>query len=329
MDQAVATRQTGNVVLFVGTESAYWGLKDYEVASQTARAMGVDSLAVKCADGENRWYRDISQIREQRSTVLSQGCGYIPYTYMYGPKFGNSQIDGEVAILKELMSVSDGIVCGDLEVEWNNQVGGAQHLAQVMSHNSGVFIVTTWADPLVQGWSGVMEALSAVVDVWVPQQYTNWLALQESTLSNLGAHVIQPAIELVSEFGGNNPIDNAVLAKSRGHKTLWIWEYGQARSNPNLVRSCAAIIGKTLTSAQSVNIQQKHPTPTVATPATKSYTIQSGDTLASIAVKLGIANWWQDLYVANLNTLSVVAHQHGQEVSASLIYPGTKLTYKV
>ena len=88
--------------------------------------------------------------------------------------------------------------------------------------------------------------------------------------------------------------------------------------NPNLLRPgvrlvippkpgtpSAAMAQQPVDSGTSIRIVAERPAkPTTAAPATKSYTVQSGDTLSSIADKFtGSANNWQKIYAANKGSI--------------------------
>jgi hypothetical protein len=311
---AKASAITGKVVLFIGVECARWSVMDFARAAKAARAMGVDTIAPKRLDGGIPWYATAAHLREERAAVLDEGCGYLPFAYCYGPRFGSKQIVEECRLLAEMMDANDGAVCADMEIEWNGRTADAIHFATLMRPVPGFLYVTSWADPYQQDWSGVTRALAPCVNAWVPQQYTNWLAARESQLIALGETCIQPALDLTTEFGANDPLALARQARSHGHTTIWLWEYQPALSRQDYVRSIAAVMGD--------------PTPPPA-PAPRTYTVQPGDTLTSIAHKLGLPHWRTTLYNLNRDAIEAAARAHGQPNShnGDLIYPGEILRY--
>ncbi len=321
---AKATEVAGKVVLFIGTECRTWSIQDFANAARNARAMGVDTISPKRLDGGIRWYGDVSRLREERAAVLAEGCGYLPFAYCYGPRFGDAQIADECRLLAEMMEANDGSVCADMEVEWNGRVAEAERFAALMRPVAGMLYLTSWADPLQQQWAEVTHVLAPCVNAWVPQQYTNWLAAQEASLVALGETCVQPALDLTSEFGANDPFALAQQARTHGHTTLWLWEYQPALRNPNLTRSIAAAMGTPLPNGSPVTL----PAPQ-RPPRQRTYVVREGDTLASIAARLNLPNWYADLYLPNRALIERVAQQHGQPNShdGSLIYPGEALAY--
>lgn len=321
---ARATEVAGKVVLFIGTECRTWSIGDFARAARNARTLGVDTIAPKRLDGSIPWYGSAARLREERTAVLAEGCGYLPFAYCYGPRFGAAQIADECRLLAEMMAENDGAVCADMEVEWNGRVAEAERFAALMRPVAGMLYVTSWADPRQQDWLGVTRALAPCVNAWVPQQYNNWLAAQEQQLVALGETCIQPAFDLTGEFGANDPFALAQQARARGHTTLWLWEYQPALRNSNLTRNIAAAMGNPLASAAPVKL------PTPLRPARRRvYAVREGDTLAAIATRLNLPNWYADLYLPNRAGIEAAARAHGQPDShdGALIYPGMSLIY--
>lgn len=309
---------TGKVVLFIGVECARWSVMDFARAAKAAREMGVDTIAPKRLDGGIPWYATAARLREERAAVLAEGCGYLPFAYCYGPRFGAKQVVEECSLLAEMMDANEGAVCADMEIEWNGRTADAVHFATLMRPVPGFLYVTTWADPYQQDWSGVTRALAPCVNAWVPQQYNNWLAARESQLIALGQSCIQPALDLTTEFGANDPLAIARQARERGRDAIWLWEYQPALARTDYVRSIAAMMG-----------DPNPPAPPPPGPRSRVYTVQPGDTLASIARRLVLPDWRVSLYERNRATIEATARAHGQPDShnGDLIYPGERLRY--
>ena len=195
----------GNTSVWVGNEALNWTIADFTNAAKSIKALGFDSMTVKRADGTSKWYASITQIQSEKSAVEAEGLHYIPFIYCYGPKFGNSQIEGECAILKELAGVAN-VVQADMETEWNGNVAAAQLFASIMKPMTQPLSVTIVADPTVQNWNGVLAALAPVVNSWVPQYYDTWLS-QQSLPSE--ATVVQPGVDICQRRRGfGSPADS-------------------------------------------------------------------------------------------------------------------------
>ena len=311
-----ATAIAGRVVLFIGVECARWSVMDFARAAKAARAMGVDTISPKRLDGGIPWYATPTHLREERAAVLAEGCGYLPFAYCYGPRFGSQQIAEECKLLAQMMDANEGSVCADMEIEWNGRAADAIHFATLMRPVPGFLYVTSWADPYQQNWSGVTRALAPCVNAWVPQQYNNWLAARESQLITLGETCIQPALDLTNEFGANDPLAIARQARANGHQSIWLWEYQPALARQDYVRQIAAIMG------------DPNPAPAPAS-RERTYTVQPGDTLEGIADKLGLPHWRTAIYNLNRDAIEATARAHGQPDShlGDLIYPGEILRY--
>jgi hypothetical protein len=348
-------KKVGQKVLYVGIECYSWGLADYVTAAKNARALGFDSISPKQADGGYRWYSSVAQLAQRRAAVLAQGVGFVPFTYMYGPKFGNGQIAIEVAIAREITETCDGLVVMDLEAEWNGQDGAAALLAHSLSNWPGDIILTTWADPTQQNWINVLKALDPVVSAWNPQEYSNWLDGQEGEFAQAGVNLSKlfPSIDISAISAANNPIAIIADGLKRGHDSFWIWEYGSILSASALTKSILALMPKPaqvtpppaptppvlMTPAPTVT-PVKPVVPAVCTPLPApthtnvvygKYTIKSGDALENIAVALNIKNWYQDLFMPNKVVLDAAAAAHGVANSnnGTLIYVGTVLQYPI
>jgi len=157
-----AQQNAGASVLWIGVECANWSIPQFVAAAQAAKALGFDTISPKRADGSIRWYHTPQQLAAERAAVLAEGVGYLPFAYCYGPHFGLQQVHDECAVLAEMCAANDGSVLADLEAEWNGQVESATLFAQLMQPVSGLLYLTTWADPNLQDWDGVLAALAPV-----------------------------------------------------------------------------------------------------------------------------------------------------------------------
>lgn len=235
-------KKTGQHQLFLGIPTYSWSLAQFQKAAQFARSHGVDCLLVKVADGGNIWYGGMSGWHNIRNTILAEGVGAIPYIYSYGNKFGalDAEIDILIAHLQDI-----GIICMNAEAEWNGQVSWAQHLCSRMQPVPGTFLVSTWANPSVQNWLGVIQALAPCTTVFMPQQYNNHLAtFYWQEFAQNGAAYIQPTLNLTEDFGANDPVQNAIAAHDQGHTAISVWYYEAATANPGLLDAVYAAFPK-------------------------------------------------------------------------------------
>lgn len=223
---------TGKHLLFLGVETLTWTDQQFIDAAQFARAHGVDSLLVKFAEGGIVWYNGIDGFRRIRDAIKAQGVGVVPYMYSYGDTYGF--LDGELNLLAEYMQ-DNGVVCADMEVEWNGHVDWASRMNARLQPLPGVFLVSTWADPFQQDWGGIIRALNPCVNAYLPQQYTLFLASSWQQFLQSGAACLQPTVDLSQEFGINDPVAIASAAYNQGHTALSVWYYGFAVNNPDLL----------------------------------------------------------------------------------------------
>lgn len=242
---------TGQHLLFCGTSTQTWALSQFTEAAQFARAHGIDSLLLKVADGTYKWYGGLNGYRQIKAVIEAAGVGVIPYTYSYGNTYG--ALDTEIDILISYMQDS-GVVCADMESEWNGQVGWASHLASRMSPLQGVFLVSTWADPSLQNWQGVIQVLAPCADAFMPQQYNNYLSTFWWQFAAAGASCLQPTLDMTQDFGSNDPVSIASDAYSQGHTAISIWYYETALANPGLLDQVLAAFPKTIQEDSNVSI---------------------------------------------------------------------------
>lgn len=351
------SHKVGQKLLFVGLESFNWSVVDVVRAAQNARALGFDTLIMKAADGQNRWYSNISDLVAKRNACLSQGVGCLFYTYMYGPRFGAIQVQVEVAIAKEIHDSCGSMIVLDMEAEWNGQEGSAALLASYLKAFNGDVMVTTFADPAEQNWIGVIKQLAPYVSAWMPQVYTSFLDHAEQEFkddADVDLTKVFPVINIAGLFAENNPVTVLADAVKRGQQSYAVWEYSAMLSNINLVKTLLALLpkvnvslsGPVVSPPSSSPVVTVAPHPTATNPTTApvtlpnsgtsairyaKYTVVDGDTLEKIAEKLHISNWYQDLFLPNRVTLDAVAKAHGQANSGNgnLIYSGTVLDYPV
>lgn len=234
-------QKIGQHLLFLGVNTQGWGDAQFQEAAQFAKAHGIDSLLIKCADGGNWWYGGLGGYQRIRDLIKAVGVGVVPYTYSYGNTY--NYLDGEIDILIALMQ-SDGVVCADMETEWNGQVGWAGHLTSRIQGQSGLFLVSTWADPSLQNWAGVIQSLNPCVDCYLPQQYSNYLAALWGQFGDNGAACLQPTVA-IQGVDTNDPVAIAKAAHDQGHTSLSIWYHDDATANPGLLDQILAAFPKT------------------------------------------------------------------------------------
>ena len=249
---------TGQHQLFLGTSTASWSIAQFQQAAQFAKAHGIDALVVKIADGSYRWYGGLSGYQSIKKAIQAEGVGVIPYTYSYGNKY--NALDSEIDILISYMQDS-GVVVADMEVEWNEQIGWASHLCSRMQSQSGVFLVSTWADPSLQNWSSVLQALNPCVGAYMPQQYNNYLG---SFWRDFGGVCLQPTLDMTQDFGPNDPVALAAAASQQGCSAISIWYYETAAANPALLDQILAAFPKSTQQQENTMSTIDLSNPTVA-----------------------------------------------------------------
>ena len=289
-------KATGQHLLFLGANTFKWSLDQFKQAAIFAKAHGIDSLLVKVCDGTTLWYGNMGGFGLIRATILEQGVGVIPYAYSYGNKFG--ALDSEITLWLPYLQEC-GVFCMDAEAEWNGQTAWATQLCSRMQGQPGLFLVSTWADPSLQNWQGVIKALAPCTSIFMPQQYTNSLATYWQQFGANGATWLQPTVDLTNEFGTNNPVAIAKAAYAQGHTALSVWYYDTAVANPGLLDAIYAAFPK-----QSGTAPTPTPNPNIIKAAQSTW-YSTAHLFGGVPLDYttGIAQAWQNEYVNNLHNM--------------------------
>lgn len=276
----------GTTPLFVGVESQYWSLAQFQNAAARAKALGISSLLVKVADGGNYWYQSIGGWQGVLAAVKAAGIKAVPYTYCYGDADGGLQ--SEIAVLTTVMK-QVGIVIADMEVEYNGHPEWARAVSDALKPVPGTFGVCTWADPNLQDWQSVLAALAPCVNFWLPQVYSDYLAgVYKAQYAGYGPP-IYPIFDLAGDFGPNNIIAHVRAAQS---PIIALWEYQELASVAASLSTVLQFGGTT-------------PMPKPTTPSQNQVTAaqQEWESTASSfpgsvspSYTTGIANAWEERY---------------------------------
>jgi len=229
----------GTSPLFLGVETASWSLSQFQTAAHSAKALGITSLFVKIAEGGIRWYGGIGGWQRVLDTIKAEGIHAVPYTYCYGNGYG--VIETEINILIDAMHYS-GVVVADMEGEYNGQVGWAIQVCNALKPITGVFGVTTWADPNEQNWQGVITALAPCVNFWLPQVYTDNLARVYHAQYDPHGLPYYPILYLGVLANSTNDI--LAIAKSANSPIIGYWEYQNLAAHASAVKQAQTFVTK-------------------------------------------------------------------------------------
>lgn len=232
---------TGQHIMFLGTNTKSWTTGQFTDCAAWCQKMGVDTVLLKVADGYEKWYGGATIYSQIRSIFLQHGVGCGPYTWMYGDKYG--YLDKEIDILLEYMPIG-GFIVADMEQEWNGQNAWCKRLAARMQNVQGTFAVSTWADPDIQNWVMNIKILAPIVDIWMPQVYSDNLDGMVDQYANL-VDCLQPTVMLESWAGANHPVNIAMRAYRNGHTAISVWYYEQAKANESLTSAIFNAFPKT------------------------------------------------------------------------------------
>lgn len=237
MSAADIAKITGKRIIFCGVDTHDWTLGQFQAAAQWARAHHIDTLLIKTGEGTWLWYNGFAGWETIRRVILAEGVGAIPYFYSKGDSLGG--LDGEIAIYKQYMQ-ADGILCIDAEIEWDGHADWGQRLATALRPVPGMLLVSTWADPSWQNWGNVIRALAPATDVFMPQQYNDFLQTFWQEFAADGASFLIPTVNLDQSFGTNHPVTIAADAAAEKHPAISIWDYEVAVTVPDLIDQITA-----------------------------------------------------------------------------------------
>lgn len=225
-----------DTVLMLGNESEHMTDSQLNSAARFAAKLGFKAITFKVGDGNIR-YRNAHETLQAINAVNDTGMGAMPFIYIYGPKFGDAQIKLEASIITEIADTAFGEVVVDMESEWNNNPRACGLLRDGLKSfvdSKHSLIISTWADPVQQGWVQNIQELNPVVEkygAWSPQQYSLWLLQQEHQLITMKGDIFPEANMMV------DPIAVAAQASSKRHKSFWVWYYVSVESMQNLART--------------------------------------------------------------------------------------------
>lgn len=218
--------------LFTGIETENWSSSQFTQAALFAKSAGVDSLIVKVADGTNAWYGGLSGFTAIRNAILQVGVGCLPYIYSYGDKFGG--FSQELNIIETYLNAI-GLMCIDLEAEWNGQSAWAQQLNERFANNPNYLYISCMADPAIQNQNEVLQTIAPSVNVWMPQVYSDFLqSVWHKQFSDIGiTDGFNVTYSLDPTSSGPNNTLQSVKANQAHSPYVSIWEYQLAVGSQN------------------------------------------------------------------------------------------------
>ncbi len=202
--------------MFFGIETFTWTTSQFLDAAAQMRAYGVDTLIIKVAEvgsvAGNIWYGGFNQAVALLKSIQGTGMGVLPYQYCYGDTYGNLNL--EVSIANQFLQAGFDY-CLNMETEFNGQVVWAQRVAAGLS---APVYVSTWADPVIQNWSGVAQAMLPKTKFFLPEVYTAFLQgvwQQQYLSSGIPLNKCIPTITAET------------IPVASGRLNITMWEYSQ------------------------------------------------------------------------------------------------------
>lgn len=208
----------GNAGLFTGIETYNWSFQDFHNCMSFCSLNGIDVWYLKCYEiTQGEWYSSLGGSFQLMSTLQKAvpNVKIIPYGYFYG----NDVLTEGSAISTYLSKW--GHFCIDVEGEFDNHPEKMNALIAQINKAGGILYCSTWANPNTHNYTLCLKELDKIVDVWMPQIYTDSLLKEFYQQWISTTHPVEPTFHIV-----NTP---AADCQSFHHFSLW--EYQLAQQN--------------------------------------------------------------------------------------------------
>lgn len=207
--------------LFLGVETAEWTIDEFKHAFQFCIDNKVDQVIIKIYEvTQGEWYRSLGGPTPVITLAQDMGLDVLPYGYYYGVS------SDELASMKRYLAFY-GKYCLNLEDSFNNHPEMAQSVADALKDHTGKVYVSTFCDPVTNQWSKNIDILDPVVDVWMPECYSDVLVREMYSQFNKVTGKIEPTFHVTQT--------NALLATI--YPNFSIWEYQNALNNVSALKA--------------------------------------------------------------------------------------------
>lgn len=158
------------VGLFIGVESYNWTIADFNKSASFCVQYGIDTVYLKIYEiTQGEWYGGIGGVDKVMTVFEDQGIKVIPYGFFYGQSLS------EVTVARKYLSIYKDF-CMDMEGGFDNNPNNVvQAFSDGLKNHPGTLYVSTWANPVTHLWAPNIAILDDVVDVWMPQAYSDSL----------------------------------------------------------------------------------------------------------------------------------------------------------
>lgn len=207
--------------LFLGVETAEWTIDEFKHAFQFCIDNKVDQVIIKIYElTQGEWYRSLGGPTPVITLAQDMGLDVLPYGYYYGVS------PDELTSMKRYLAFY-GKYCLNLEDSFNNHPEMAQSVADALKDHTGKVYVSTFCDPVTKQWSKNIDILDPVVDVWMPECYSDVLVREMYSQFNKVTGKIEPTFHVTQT--------NALLATI--YPNFSIWEYQNALNNVSALKT--------------------------------------------------------------------------------------------
>lgn len=208
--------------LFLGTETFGWNEAQFDQVAQYCVDNQIDQVVLKVYEiTQGEWYSSLGGARNAILRFNVKGIDVLPYGYFYG-----ANVKAETDYIKFALRTYEQF-CMNLESEFDAHPELATSLATALSGHTGTLYCSTWANPVSHVWAANIDILDPVVDVWMPECYSDQLVKEMYAQFN---HVTHGRIEPTFHVSQTN----AYMASNSPNFTLW--EYRDALQFPNLLK---------------------------------------------------------------------------------------------
>lgn len=210
------------ISVFLGIETYQWTISQFKQAGDWLHTNGVDGVVVKIYERtQGEWYSAIGGPDAVIKTLQDCGLFVLPYGFFYA-----DNVDNQISYVIQALAKYD-MFCMNMESDFDNNPSAVQSYYDGLKDHKGTLYVSTWANPITHGWSKNIDILNPIVQIWMPECYSDTLVSDMYTQFNRVQGKIEPTFHVTQT--------NALLASIYPNFTLW--EYQDAFKNPNALKT--------------------------------------------------------------------------------------------
>lgn len=159
-----------SVGLFIGVESYNWNLSDFESTIRFCERFSIKQVVLKIYEiTQGEWYQSLGGPDIPIKMFKDANIDVLPYGFYYGQDISTEAN----TVLSYLTKYNK--YCMDMESDFDGNADKVRNFSNFLQNHVGDLYVSTWANPGTQNWSDNITILDPIVQVWMPQAYSDSL----------------------------------------------------------------------------------------------------------------------------------------------------------